>query len=245
MANKEEEKHIIEHHFFTRFSELYFNDARISIIKSEAPDFLIDKEGKTIGVEVSQIFNQGNANQKHSPIKKYKFENDIILASQKIFETNNKIPLNVRFNFVDEFYLPKEKIFIPAKGISKIIEAQIKNLPSNKHFEFSIEEDLPKELSKISGYFSPEITQGIWYSAKSKFLSNLSQEQIKAAIIKKEKKAPAYRVLASELILLLVEGIPPYSWFDEIEKLDIKDHESCFNKIFIIRNLTNELIVVK
>ncbi|MFC5271314.1 hypothetical protein [Adhaeribacter terreus] len=244
-SKKAEEKYIIENHFFKRFSDLYFRNSITETIKAEAPDFLVKTKDNLVGVEVRQICIEKATNEKYSLVEKYSFENQIIEKTQQIFNSRNNIPLNIRFDFVNEFKLSKDQISIPAIKFCSIIEEHTKNKSLNEHFNFSIEEDLPKELNKISGYFFPEINESVWYSGKSMFLPNLSQEQIKTAIIDKEKKAPSYRKQADDLILLLVEGIPPYSWFDKIEKVNFENFTSCFDKIFIIRNLSNELVQIK
>ena len=124
-SKKGEEKYLIENHFFKRFSDLYFRNSITETIKAEAPDFLVKTEVNLVGVEVRQICNQKSENEQYTLIEKYKFENDIIGATKAYFESSNYIPLNIRFNFVDEFYLPQRDIIKLAKKLSEIIQEQM------------------------------------------------------------------------------------------------------------------------
>ena len=47
---------------------------------------------------------------------------------------------------------------------------------------------------------------------------------------------------AAQVILLLIEGVVPESWFDKIEVLPTEELRTDFDKIFIFRNLTDEIL---
>src|SRR5688572_26304339 len=142
--NKHEEKFIIERYFFKKFAEKHFGEPICEDSKSEAPDFLIEINGEKTGIEVMQLINKKLATDKFPLVEKYKFEIDIVETSQKIFHLRNNVPLNIRFNFVNEFQMSQRNVSKLANNICEIIEKQIQTSSLTKHFEFSIEEGLPR-----------------------------------------------------------------------------------------------------
>lgn len=77
-------------------------------------------------------------------------------------------------------------------------------------------------------------------------IPNLKRIQILKVIKKKEFKiADYYKQKADYIILLLVEGILPESWFDRIEAIEKAELDSNFDRILIYRVLYNEVIRLK
>jgi hypothetical protein len=244
MKAKNENKYILERHFYDRFLALHDEFPKKEPEKSEAPDFLIKIDKKVIGVEITQIHNEPNKGE-FLPAQKHALEDKILSKAQKLFFDRNQIHLHVSFHFIDHFQLSGKQVETLIIQICKVIEEKIKGEGLNHNFSFSIIDGLPQELVVINGDYFPNITDTIWYSAKGIWLPNLSKQQIITIINKKEKEIITYKKKASALILLIVEGVIPNSWFDKVDKPEASEIESEFEKIFILRYLSNKLIEIK
>jgi hypothetical protein len=235
----------IEEYFFRKLRELYPKIPDGSVSRPEPPDFIIDTGNESIAVEITQVHNQKGQNENFPPAQKHAAEDQILENAQKLFFLRNSIPLHVRFSFANNIILNEKQRQSLSSKISDIIEFEMQGKDFDKPFSFSLKEDLPKELLYISCYYFPNITGVSWYSAKGRLVPNLSKNEILNIISEKERKMKRYIDSVDKAILVIAEGIIPNSWFDKIETFEENELVSHFDKIFIIRYISNQLVELK
>ncbi|MFD2515227.1 hypothetical protein ACFSRY_15240 [Pontibacter locisalis] len=239
------DKHEIEHSFFNKLKELYSILPDGDISSPEPPDFMINTGREIIAVEVTQIHNEKGPNEKFPPAQKHATEDEILEAAQHLFTIAKGIPLHISFHFENNLILNKKRKTTLANQVCRLIELEMDGRTFDEHFSFSIKENLPHELVHVSGHYFHQISDVCWYSAKGRFVPDLSKRQVLNVIRDKEKKMTGYIDKVDKAILVLAEGLIPNSWFDGVEQFEQDELVSKFDKIFLIRYLSNTLIELK
>lgn len=237
------DKEFFEWHFINRFKQIYHGFPNGTIEKWEHPDLLVKNENEITGLEISLITNKTSPGESYPPIERNSNESRIINEAERIFKLSSKIPLHIHFEFFNKYSLNKKEKAILSQEICELVLKSIEGIDEKEIFHIDIPGDLPYPLSFAGISYYPGLKQSSWYSVVNGFLQKLSSSQIIEQISDKESDFKNYGL--SKVILLLIEGIPPGSWFDKIE-IPPKDEISCsFSKVFILRNLFNELIELK
>ena len=239
------EKEHFEQHFFDRFIKAYPDLSDGKITKSESPDFLIEYGGDTVGVEISKIVNEKNPGDNFSPSERNAVEQKISQRALKVFLHKYNIPLHVDFAFHDSIDVTKGKEELLADKLAQLVSDHVVRHELTRHFHLQIDRGLPRELMHCGIAFFPGITDSIWYSAKGQMVPNLNKDYLLRIIRRKEVKVDEYKRRADSLILLLIEGVVPDSWFDKIELIARDELNTRFDKILIFRNLSDEVVTVK
>lgn len=240
-----QDKNDIENYFFRKLTELYLELPSGNVSRPEPPDYLIESKDATIAVEVTQIHNEKGSNERFPPAQKYATEISILKEAERLFAQSDGTPLHIGFNFASTIFLNKGERQKLSQHICEIIKSEMHGRDFTRSFSFHIQEGIPEELFHIRGYYFPNISATSWYSAKGKLIPNLSKREILRVIKLKEEKQKAYIEKVDKSILVIAEGIVPYSWFDNIEMFEQNELSTSFDKVFIIRNLDNQLIVIK
>jgi len=240
-----ENKHEIELYFFNKLRELYQTLPEGDVCSPDPPDFIIDTGIEKISVEITQIHNEKGPNEKYPPAQKHATEDLILKKAQNLFLQKVGRPLHIRFNFNDNISLSEKQLNHLAQEICNSVELGIEGKRFDEHFSFTIDHNLPGDLVHISGHYFHGITDVSWYSAKGRFVPNLTKREILNVIQKKESKIDRYRDKVDTAILVIAEGLIPNSLFDAIEVVGQNEFKSRFDKIFIIRYLSNQLVEIK
>jgi len=239
------DKEIFERNVFERFIKIYTDLPSGTVFKSESPDFLIKADRETVGIEITKIVNEKNPGDKFSPAERNTVEQKISKEAENLFKSQCNIPLHVNFAFRDSINVNGDKIKSLGVQLASLVAKEIASRPLSEYYHLTVERGLPRELMHMSIAYFPNVTQSIWYSAKGQFLPNLKKEQILKSIKNKESKIPEYKLKADYLILLLVEGVIPESWFDGVETIEQTELNSDFDRILIYRSLYNEIVRLK
>ncbi|WP_242921588.1 hypothetical protein [Pontibacter liquoris] len=240
-----ENKHEIEEYFFQKLNELYPKLPKGKVSKPEPPDFVIDTGTETVAIEITQIYNEKEANEKFPPAQKYATEDSIVEEAKRLFYLRSKIPLHVSFSFASNVLLNENQKRSLSNWICQFVEAEAQKRELDKHFSFTYREELPQELIRVSGYYFPNVTGTSWFAIKSRLVPNLTKREVLNIISRKEKKLNQYSNKVDKTILVIAEGLIPNSWYDSIETFGNSELKSEFDKIFIIRYLSNQLIELK
>lgn len=239
------DKEYFEKHFFDRFVELYEDLPSGVAIKTESPDFVIRSTSGVVGVEISKILNETELGESYSPAEKNAVQQKIVQHARKIFLERHNIPLHVEFAFRDSINVRQGKDKILSNKLAQLVADQITTRSLTSYFTLHVDRGLPIELMYCGISFFPGIDESVWYSAKAQLIPNLKKEYLLSIIRKKEAKVDEYKTRADKLILLLIEGVVPDSWFDKIELIPEDELNTRFDRVLILRNLRDELITVK
>lgn len=240
-----EAKHEIEEYYFNRLKELYPMLPIGKVSRPEPPDFLIQTDSEIVSVEITQIHNEKEPSQKFTPAQKHATEDQILKTAEHLFSLGGGVPLYVRFHFSDSILLNAKERETLSERICQLIQDKTRNINLSERFSFSLDSCLPNELLFVDGDYFPSVTNGCWYSAKGRFVPNLTTREILNVIKKKEKKLDGYVDNVDRSILVIAEGEIPNSWFAEIETFRQGELTTKFDKVFIIRGLIGHLVELK
>jgi len=202
----------------------HFPEMEIENLTSESPDFIINYNGKRIGVEVSEIIN-------HFELKKK--ESYINTVFRNVEQELNQYKSLFGIHYLDIDYQNPE-IFCQQEKLTKEILSAITN---NKKTKF---------VKNIRRTPSPKgVFLFLEYSLS--LFDELDSEKILDVIKKKNSKYPLYYGKTEECWLVLVSNMynmsSRYSYIHQKEKL--KDVKSPFRRILHIENLSRQMILIK
>jgi hypothetical protein len=185
------------------------------IVPGESPDFLIDLEGRTVGIELTELFIRNNKPEAYpkpseeSLLKKIESSADRIMSrAREIYFSASNIPVLSTVVISDRITLDKKK----GDQIAKLIADQIQRMSlqnsQNVKWRSLDEEDKEHPLFE-SVYFIhtervPELRFAHWTVVKAGLVATLTPEYLQAEIDKKAKKINTYRKKAEEIWLLIV-----------------------------------------
>jgi len=216
------------------------------IIDTETPDFIIISNDEKIGIEITELVNTPEKKNEPFPVQKDSLEKSIVKEAEKQFKKQNLGPaLNVSFWFKDSLRCRRHEIAYLGNELKKLVSKNIKHKNLNESFLFRLYEDIPEYLISCKISYHPKIKQSIWYNTKAKSLPNPTESMIYELIKKKEENIDNYLKKAPKVYLLIVEGTPPYSWFDSFNNIKSLKLRTKFNKVYIYRNLDDETICLK
>src|SRR5271165_1813064 len=114
-----------ERFFLDRFLELQ-GISPTCIQELEAPDFLIDLEGRKVGIEVTELFIRRNKSEAHPPLLQAaeSITNLIVSKARKIYFGKDNPPVLSTIWFSDRITLDKKK----RDEIAELIARQIQSM---------------------------------------------------------------------------------------------------------------------
>lgn len=229
-------------HLISLLIELNINFKDIK--KHESPDFIIELNDSTIGVELTQL-----KHSKHS--KEIGYLNNVVSRAERYFieyypdfeyQRTKHLGLTkfrAAISFNKHISLEQKDKNRNAKELATLIYNLAKNNVSNvNNIGFTTSIDIKGESKKIKFIHSPDIDN----------LEYLSNETINNAINKKEKKISEYKTnqKCSQYWILLIAGQPDPSSFD-IDDLEVNNYKvsSEFEKVFLLDDFNKKVFVLK
>ncbi|SDM61269.1 hypothetical protein SAMN05421823_11719 [Catalinimonas alkaloidigena] len=202
----------------------------------EPPDFqfLVSETQRRWGIELTQLHNEPYGHDKFSQKQRHEMEEEIVRRAEKLFLDNMNLPMNVTVSFRRSANFPKREWDAVGSEIAKIVLKGILGHNLNESFLFSVEHPLPAYLYDIRGYFIPSITESVWYNSMSKAVPDPKPDQILDIIRSKERKIANYKVQYHRKCLLIVEGMVPYSWFDDFSEIRDMVIPTLFDHVYIL-----------
>ncbi|RRQ45031.1 hypothetical protein [Chryseobacterium sp. SC28] len=202
----------------------HFPDIEIENLTGESPDFIINYQGKRIGVEVSEIINHFELKKKESYINHIFRTVEALLSDYKSLYGIYHLDIDY---FQDDFYQQPEQLI---KEISSAITNH-KNTKFIKHIRRT-----PHHKGVL-----------LFLEYRFSLFDELHSAKIRQVIEKKNSKYRLYHCKAKECWLVLVSNMyniaSRYTYIHAKEEL--KNISSPFSKILHIENLHSQLMVIK
>jgi hypothetical protein len=210
----DEKKKQRERFLLDRFLE-YQGITPTRVVPGESPDFLIDLEGRTVGVELTELFIRNSKSEAHpkpaeeSLLKKIESNADRIMsrAREICFRAGNP-PVLSTIVISDRITLDKKK----GDQIAELIADQIQSMSLQNSqavkWRSGEEEDEEHPLLDSVHFIHtervPDCRFAHWTVVKAGLVATLTPEHLQAEIEKKAKKINTYRKRAEEIWLLIV-----------------------------------------
>lgn len=208
-AKKQHERFLLD-----RFLELQ-GISPASIEPLDPPDFLIDLEGRKVGIEVTELFIRSNKSEAHpqpeeEPLLQAaeSITNLIVSKARKIYFDAGNPPVLSTIWFSDRITLDKKK----GDQIAELIAHQIQtmSLQNSQAVAWRSSEDeneeryLSESVAIIHTYRVPELRFARWTVARPGLVATLTPKHLQEVIDKKAKKINSYKKVAEEIWLLIV-----------------------------------------
>ena len=235
-ANKQRERF-----FLDQFLEIQ-GISPISVQQFDPPDFLIDLEGRKVGIEVTELFIRTVRSKAHHLPTKDILLQELESITDRIVSKAREIYLNAGNPLVLSTIVFSNRITVDQNRdqISELIahQIQIMNLPNSQKAQWRSSEDeyghpLSESVTYIHSYRVPERRFARWTVARAGLVTTLTPKHIQEEIGKKAKKLDAYKKHAEEIWLLIVaDRTRPSQQFSDAPDFPLDSVSSPFTKTF-------------
>ena len=177
------------------------------IAEFESPDFLIHGEGRTLGIEHTEVFHPVPPDGA-SPQAQESWAEKTVSRASKLWKKAAGFPLLVQVRFHPRAELSAQNVDTVAQEIVSAI-GETKIQPGDTLILKRVSRSqitLPTEVSRVYLWRPATASkQGDrWCCSSAGFVPELTEQDIQGKIDKKEKKLEKYRTRCSEVWLLMV-----------------------------------------
>jgi hypothetical protein len=210
-----------------------------ALIDSESPDFIVESNGRRIGVEATRYLQKlgrrGSAVRETEALRE-----KVIETAQQMYEASpSPLPLMVYPHFAGSAAVPYEKVELIAAALATVVARTIPPPPSAGQRLPRATSDrrlldtagLGGTLTHVDVYRSPSVRHGFWGLTTAAFLSR-DMGEIKGIVRRKEAKLALYAGL--DEIWLIIYSRPPASGGFDTEILQPGVIESAFDQVVFI-----------
>lgn len=232
---------------FERFVAVMPDIQGLEIKESEEPDFLLTLSGKTLGVELTELYHEppedGVPLQAQEALR---FR--IAKAAQQLYIAKELPSLHVSIHFNPNYVLSKRDVRRLATSISNLIA---KNVPEpgqsfREEYDWENRDYFPEEVNTISAWHVPSMTEPFFSSPSASFIPTLEESDIERVLRSKEPKVQRYRERCDEIWLLVSFDQGQLStFFEHDEEVLQRSYASSFDRVFLLRHINNTLHELK
>jgi hypothetical protein len=221
----------------------------------DPPDFLIDLEGRKVGIEVTELFihPRGKKSEKHLRLARdplpqalESYTDRIVSKAQEIYFHARNPPVLLTIWFSNQITLGTTKGDQIADQIAN--EIQKLNLQNSQKFRWSSSEaetdhPLSESVFLIHAQGVPDLRFAHWTVARPGLAAPLTPKRLQDVIDKKATKINEYKKIAEEIWLLIVaDRTRPSRMFFVASDFPLDSVTSPFTKTFYCDYVTKEVI---
>jgi hypothetical protein len=220
-----------------------YKKGMITLVREqEAPDFIVSLDDKKIGIELTEVFQDshlGISKLKQSSSEGSSFTEDLIALMQPYIPFTFSIGIHFNKNVPIKKSTKKEIL----KNLEEICVPAMINLQDHEHLELeNYYHNLPNQIDDIHIYRFDGMGESIDFRPEGGSVATLTISHVKTVLENKENKLSSY-TNCDEQWLLIREGNYYSGSFSDVEvDLPIK---SQFDKVFLFRTRTNEILELK
>jgi len=224
---KQHERFLLE-----RFLEAAKLQAEVTEAR-EAPDFIIRFEGRSIGVEVTELFISHDTGR-NLPQAQEALSSRIVSHAQQLYQASGARPAHVTVCFGPGCDLRSlNRDHTAAKLASFVQGLQLSELQRVDWRPEELDGHLPDEISFVHALGVPKSEMAHWGVARAGWAAPLSAGALQSRIDEKTTRLLKYRNTVSENWLLVVaDGTKPSQLFDAKAEFDSRTISSPFSRSF-------------
>lgn len=201
--------------------ERFFDATKLPAIiveERERPDFIIQLDGRLIGVEITELFIAHSANSNTMQAQE-SISTRIVSAAQKFYKDSGAPPAHVSVCFGPGQDLRKLNRDETAKALASFVQSL--NLSLWQRADWSPEEcdePLPQEISFVHALGVPSFDMAHWGVARSGWVAQLSVMPLQSRVDEKAKRLPSYKNSIEENWLVVIADATKPSQLIEAKK---------------------------
>ena len=220
-----------------RFLDVFLRIANIPakvLEEREAPDFVLDVEGRPVGLEVTEVFVQNDGDPMQPRVGEA-IVDEIVARARRTYEQAAGKPLHVSFGFVTNSDMRR----INRRGAAEAIANFLLDLDPPmgelvKWKRVAVRPDpLPEQLTfmHILAVSAPSMAH--WWAPRAGWVAPLITGLLQPSVDEKAKKLAQYRQVVQEnWLLLAIEGRAPSQFFEPSE--EIPAVSSPFDRTYLV-----------
>jgi hypothetical protein len=224
-----------------------------NIDPGESPDFLVTLDGRTVGIEVTELFIRSNKSGAHpqpqeAPLLQAaeSITNLIVSKAWKIYVDAGNPPVKSTVWFSDRITLDKKKVDQIAELIARQIQSMsLQNLQAvawRSSEDENEEHCLSESVAIIHTDKVPE-RFARWTVGRPGLVANLTRARLQEEIEKKASKFDAYKKRIEEIWLLIVaDRTRPSQKFSVMPDFPLDSLSSPFAKTFYFDLVSDEVL---
>lgn len=248
-----------ERWYLDRFKLLYPAFPEGTIVKTESPDFVIETVRGTIGIELTELSDAKQG--EHSAARLLAFRR--MMVQHVIAQLRTRLPWQfaIDIDLAEPLEIPKNKRVEWVKEVAGFCLDEFSDLSPGEsrrveHVDFDIfsEQYAPVQQEILrDGYRNlPAGVQSIlllhsgvdtWdLNGEGGSVPDLTLDILSPVLERKHRKLPSYQ-LCTQHWLVIVEGSEFYNYYDQLafEQPVV----SVFDKVFLLRNINEEVVAIK
>lgn len=225
---KERERHLLATFLHKEKFEAIARD-------SEAPDFLLTIDGRTVGLEVTEL-HHATEHPSSSLQAREAVANRVIGEARQRFANKGGPSLRVSVNFAPAFDPGTVQRDGLAESLCALVERILPDLGEVKQWRPQLADYRAGTplVSYVHVYHHPQSMRPHWLHQEAGWVAPLTLELVQAAIDEKSKRLPTYRLKAPEIWLLLaIDGRTPSQFFDTELSFAPSEVRSPFDRTYL------------
>lgn len=216
--------------------ERFFEDAALSaeiVGEREAPDFIVQFEGRCIGVEVTQLFTSHNTSQNLIQAQE-SISAKIVSRARQIYDAAGGLPVHVSVCFRPDRDLRKLNRDRTAGKLATFVRTL--NLTAWQRFDWcpeGLEGPLPEEISFVHALGVPSREMAHWAVARAGWAVPLTISAIQTRVDEKAMRLPKYQETVTEnWLVLIADATKPSGLFDVRSQVEAGVVSSPFSRTY-------------
>lgn len=205
-----------EKYYFTELCELLpeFSKGKFTHLDNneDPPDFLLDLDGKHIGIELTEMMTLPINPSSFSPQKRSKFLRKIVDQTKKTFEKQCNRKLIADFSFTNPFLLKENEIEHYCNSLSMFIKKNIDDLDLREDEYTEISNNYPKNVQRLLVMEVPPTqnqyiwTDQSWFITDTFKIDNPTNTEIIQVIKRKEDKIENWKPCDYKILVIIMGG---------------------------------------
>jgi hypothetical protein len=207
----------------------------------EAPDFIVQIDGRRVGVELTELFVEDDGNVVR-PKARESLAAKVVAEARRLYESRGGSPLHVSVGFLPNIDFRKLERAATALTLAEFLLGQ--DIPPNGHrsWGFNRNSPLPSVVHFVSAFSVPNLECAHWYAPQAGWIAPLTEAILQSSIETKAAKLASYRAVTSEIWLVLVAaGGAPSQAFERKPELCWEAIRSPFSRTFFVSLIDSDV----
>lgn len=228
-------KKALEQILISRFLEVLQNGNLGQLIAHENPDFLLQSDSGTLGIEITRLYRAATPGE--SPLKEQEVLRESVMKGAKVIYDKKALPpIHVSVHFNQAFRLRKQTVQPTAAVVAALGERLIPDAEGgskSEEYEWTNRAYFPDTIDLVMVHRMKGATRSSWSAPSVGFLPELSPTEVAQKISEKELRLSDYMKACSRVWLVLVSrGDMLSSVVDLTEAAKRASYSSGFERIF-------------
>lgn len=203
------------------------------IEEREGPDFIINVDGRPIGLEITELFISHNECG-YTMQAQESISSRIVSSAQSLYESSGAPPAHVSICFGPGQDLRRLNRDKTARALASFVQGL--NLSTWQRLDWhpeESEESLPYEISFIHALGVPSFDMAHWSVARAGWVAPLQVSPLQARINEKAKRLPTYtEFIAENWLVVVADATKPSQLIRVKEDFDPRSVNSPFARSF-------------